>query len=501
MERWKDKMKKSLAWKADRKTVAFVSAAVLLVLLIPLCLISFYSAPWYDDYIYGRFVRNFLREENSLSSALKGALYCVHTEWWAWQGTFSSIFFMAFVPFVWGESWYALGPLFLIFLLVFSVFVLVKVLAGSVLGADRWTCLILQSITAAMTLLLLYHAQEGLYWYIGGIHYIGMHSFLFLLIAAWVKLLHGGGRAAAAALVLWSALGAVLAGGSNYVTTLQGLLVGLSLLALGVLLRNRRAALLVPSLAVYGYAFYKNISAPGNAKRSAAFQGAGMEPVEAVLRSFQEAFAYLWEFSGLITLAIALLLAPVIWNMVRKADLRFRFPGLLLAWSFCLYATGFTPSLYAMGHAGLGRTLNAVKLTWQILFLINEVYWLGWFQARRKKRGEPEKEVFGTGVPVVFYMIMAVAMLGIFKIDENKIGHYSSWGAYCYLRDGEAQRFHQEYLERVETIREGGPVVTVKPLESRPWLLSPGELSEDRYSEPNRAMADWYDKEAIICGP
>lgn len=501
MERWKDRIKKCLAWRADQKTTAIAAAAVLLALLLPLCILSFYSAPWYDDYIYGRFVRNFLQEENSLSSALKGALYCVHTEWWAWQGTFSSIFFMAFVPFVWEESWYALGPLFLILLLVVSVFVLVRVLAADVLKADKWICLLLQSVTAAMAVVLMYHAQEGYYWYIGGIHYVGMHSFLLLLIAAWVKLMNGAGKAAAAGLVLWSLLGAVLAGGSNYVSTLQGLLVGLSLLALGAVLKNRRVCLIIPSLALYGYAFYKNVSAPGNAKRSAAFQGAGLEPAEAVLCSFQEAVAYLWEFSGLITIAISLLLAPVIWNMVKKSSLHFRWPGLLLAWSFCLYATGFTPSLYAMGHAGLGRTLNAVKLTWQILFLINEVYWLGWIQARQAERGKPEKSRAGGGVPIAFYAVMAIMILGIFKIDGNKIAHYSSWGAYCYLRDGEAQRFHQEYLERVEAIKEGGPVVTVKPLETRPWLLSPGELSEDPYSEPNMAMADWYDKEAIICQP
>ena len=91
-----------------------------------------------------------------------------------------------------------------------------------------------------MAVVLMYHAQEGYYWYIGGIHYVGMHSFLLLLIAAWVKLMNGAGKAAAAGLVLWSLLGAVLAGGSNYVSTLQGLLVGLSLLALGAVLKNRR---------------------------------------------------------------------------------------------------------------------------------------------------------------------------------------------------------------------------------------------------------------------
>ena len=60
----------------------------------------------------------------------------------------------------------------------------------------------------------------------------------------------------------------------------QGLLIVLSLVALGILLRIRRTVLLAPSLLIYAYAFYKNVSAPGNYVRDAVLRGngLGMEP-------------------------------------------------------------------------------------------------------------------------------------------------------------------------------------------------------------------------------
>ena len=492
------KLMRLVAWKPDRRLVALGSAVMLLLLLVPLLRIATYSAPWYDDYMCGNFVKNFLAQEYSLKSALDGAFYCARTEWYIWQGTFSSLFLMALVPMVWSEELYFLGPVFLIVILPVSVCVLMKVLVRDVLKADRAFAVTLPCITAAITVVLIHTPQEGFFWYNGGIHYVGMHAFLLLLVAAWVKLLAGAGKVSSVFLIVWTLVGAVLVGGVNYVTVLQGLLIVLSLAALGILLRIRRTILLAPSLLVYAYAFYKNVSAPGNYYRSEAFRGSGlgMDPWPAVMQSFIEAFRYLGRFAGWMTLVALVLLAPIIWYAVQKLDFRYRYPGLLLLWSFCLYATGFTPSLYTMGHEGLARTLNAAKITYQLLLIINEVYWIGWICEKRKRAG---KSAATGGVPFLFYPIMGLIMLGIFAVTPNKEGSYSSYTAYHYVHTGEAYNYYHEYLKRVDTIKNGGSVVVVEPYYFRPWILCIGDLREDSAYEANTAMARWYGKEAISC--
>lgn len=494
----RNKVKKILKWVPDKRLVAAFAWLALLGLLIPLFRALPDTVPYYDDYNYGLFVKNFLDLERSLGSALQGAVYCVKTQWWAWQGTFSSVFFMSMVPCVWGEEYYFLGPLFLILILLFSTLVLMKVLLRDVMQADRAGSMTVQAVTAAMVIVLIYSLNGGFYWYNGGVHYVGMHSFLLLLTAAWIKLLlkktHG---AVSVLLMLWSLLGAVLAGGANYVTALQGILVGLSLGLAGLLLKNKRVLWLLPSLGVYGYAFYKNVSAPGNSVRSNVLQsgGLGMGPAEAIGRSFLEAFRHLTEYTGWITVALLVLLVPVIWQMLKNTEFRFRLPGLILLWSFCLYATGFTPSLYTMGHAGLGRTQNAVKITFQILMIMNEVYWLGWLQGKWKGK----KVFLNKEAGWWFYPVIGALILCIFAVDPYQAAHYSSFAAYWWVHTGEGYNFRQEYWDRVETIVNSDSDVVVRPYINKPDIFMPRDLSSDPNDEANRAMANWYHKNSISC--
>lgn len=497
--RWREKAKKVFCWCPGKRLVAVGAVACIALLLIPLFRMTLYTAPWYDDYLYGKAVRDFLAEEYSLKSALQGAFQLARGQWYAWAGHFSSSFLMAMAPMVWADELYFIGPMFLISILTVSVFVLSMVLCRDVLKADTAVGISFSSIAAAMVVVLIHTAQQGFYWYNGGIHYVGMHSFLMLLVAAWVKLLTKPGKAASVLLVLWTLAGAVLAGGANFVTTLQSLLLGISFLVLGVLLRKKHTWLLLPSVLLNSYCFYKTVSAPGNNVRGTIFKaaGLGMAPLPAVGRSFIEAIRYIGEFSGLITLAVMILALPFFFQMMKKTELQFRWPGLVLLWSFCLYATGFTPSLYAEGSPGIGRTLNAVKITYQILLLVNEAYWLGWLG--RKLKQKDFLRVFEKGAPITFYIAVGLVMLGIFAMEPNRAGSYSSYGSYYWIHTGEANEFYKEYLARVETIKNGGDVVTVTPYHFRPWFLSIDDLSADPDNEANQAMALWYGKAGIIC--
>lgn len=494
-------MNKILNWRPDTKVIAVLALLVLAVLLLPLVRVSLYSVPWYDDYNYAQFVKNFLLQEASLSSIWDGLMYCVKTQWYAWQGTYSSVFFMALMPGLWGDDQYFWGPLFLIALLLIAVFVFVKVLVRDVFKANWASCVALQAVVAIMVVELIHVPQYGFYWYNAGVHYVGMHSFCLLWISMAIRLIQVEKLAAKIALMLGTMLGALLVGGANFVTSLQGGVFFVSVIAAACLIykkNSKRLLWLLPSLIVYAVGFYKNVSAPGNQVRAAYYVGWGLDPVRAILQSFVEAAKNLGEFTGWITVAIMILIAPIIWQMVGKIDFNFRMPGLVLLWSICVYATGFTPSLYSLGNEGLARTLNAVKITYQLLLIINEIYWLGWLRGYLSKK---EKPVASGKIGWWFYPVMGVLMLGIFFADTDRTGTYSSWAAYYYVHNGECYNFYHQYLDRVEKIKTGESTVEVTPYTWRPWIVCIEDLAEDPQNEANRFMATWYGKEAIICKP
>lgn len=490
-----ERLKKIAGWCPGPELYAAGAVAALLLLLIPLVRLALYSVPWYDDYNYGRFAKIAMENAPTLQNAVKGALECVRVSWYAWQGTYSSVLLMSLMPGIWGEEYYCLGPVFLILLLTVSVCVLVSTLLKNILKAERSHIVGLSAVSAIMTVVLIHTAQAGFYWYNGGVHYVGIHAFAMLLTAVTVKLFY---EEQMWRRCLWTILGILLAAlvaGGNFVTALQGLLVLLSIVALGCIPHKGRTFFLLPVLAAYAWGFYKNVSAPGNDKRAANFVDWGMSPAKSVLYSFVEGGRKAWEFTGWMTLVLLVLMLPLILHMVRRTTFEFKKPWLVSLWSVCLYATGFTPSLYSLGHGGLGRTLNAVKLTWQLLLILNLIYWCGWLCRRLKLRGENSGQMWCWW----FYPLTALMILLVFWTEPNQAGSFSSYGAYYYIHTGEAYNFYQEYLERVEILKSDESYVELTPYRWRPWFICMGDLSGNPEDESNRALAAWYGKAEIIC--
>lgn len=513
MEDKKNTLNRILSWSPSLPLLGAGAVIALLLLLAPLLRLALYTVPWYDDFNYGGFAKRMMLSEPGLAGALKGAWDCARVQWYAWQGTFSSIFFMALVPLIWGEEYYCIGSIFLILILTVSVFTLTGTLAKKVLHVNFASSLCLQAVTAILVIELVYTTPSAYFWYNPGIHYIGMHSFTMLFLTVLIHLFTEEHikSVKGVLLILGGMLGALLAGGSNFVTTLQGLVLLGSLVSLAFFTDRKKILRYLPAAAVYVCAFYKNVSAPGNQVRGAFYAGWGYPPVKAVLRSFVEAFLHLGKFTGWMTFAVLILLIPVIWQTVEKSDFTFRLPGLVLLLSICLYASGFTPSLYSLGHAGLSRALNAVRITFQILLVVNEVYWIGWLRQRLENKRSAGKgncsyadnsgRAAGTGCPWLYYVLAAIFMLLIIRTSKNPIGDFTSWGAYYYIHTGEAYNFYTEYQDRLEILRSDETDVVFAPYIYKPWMLCLGEVSEDPGAEENRAMADWYGKNSIALQP
>ena len=60
-----------------------------------------------------------------------------------------------------------------------------------------------------------------------------------------------------------------------------------------------------------------------------------------------------------------------------------------------------------------------------------------------------------------------------------------------------ATGYRQQYLQRVEKIRQSGDVVELDPVVWQPWFLHKGDLKGDASAPENVSMAMWYDKAQI----
>ena len=473
---------------------------LMILLAIPILRIMMYCVPWYDDFSYGLVTKNFWELNHSYVDALEGALYNTRGMWYAWQGTYTSCFFMSLMPAVWGTHMYKVGLWLILAILILSVFIMVRVLLYDVLKIkDKWTCLFMQSMVSITVMVFMRSAIEGFFWYNSAVHYTAMHSLGILFIAGLIKLMYLKRKITTAIFLIISMFLALIVGGVNNVTVLQVSLVILTMIALGIILKKKRVLLLIPIAVCYGVAMYYNLSAPGNAVRGALYVEMKLSPIEAILRSFQSAITYFDDFTGWMTWAIIIFMLPIIWKIVSVTTFEFKYPLIVLLWSFCLYATGFTPTLFMMGHTLLGRAINMAKVTFQILLFINLIYCSGWvcrFLEKKKEISIKLKSV------VPYYVIVALIMVTIFALEPNKGGKFSTYCAYYFVHTGEAFNYYREYEERV-SICEGSEEsdVVVQPYVYKPWVLCLGDLSEDPNSEPNKFMAQFFGKSSIRCIP
>ena len=461
--------------------------------LVPLYRLTLYAIPRYDDFSYGLNLWKAQRYGYGLRTIIEAGYQTALGFHYSWQGTYSSIFMMAQMPGALGFQYYFIGPALLITSLVVSVFFLSMVLTGHYLKgepADRISFSVIVTLTLTECI---YTAQQGFYWYNSGVHYVFMHSIMFVMTALLVICADAKKLPVRILLGLVITALSFVCAGANFVTCIQGILILSGFIVIVLITSPKKILYYLPAFFVYIVGLRLNLTAPGNAHRQASYQGFGA--VRSVLESLKAGVFNMWKFSGWFVVILLLTAAPVIWMMVKKSEHRFRLPGLFTVLSYCFYCTGYTSSFYSMGNAGLSRTWIAVCFTFQLLLFANEVYWLGYIAHNEKLMGLLRR-LYKGGVRhfALYYALMAVLMLTAFHFTLDKIGAVSSFGAYYYVHTGEAYAFHEEFLERVRMIEESDheSVVTVPEYGYKPWFLINRDITDDQSQEENRIMADYF---------
>ncbi|MBR4580854.1 MAG: hypothetical protein IKO32_06435 [Lachnospiraceae bacterium] len=530
------KAKKILTFGPNIKIYSFMLLTSLAVALIPLFLLTKYAIPFFDDYGYSAPVWiHYMLGGYRLRGVISGSLENVVHMWHTWQGTYSSIFFMGLNPMIFGEQYYVIGPVFVLCNFVFSLFVFVFVTVRHFFQKSGIPVLGLFSGIALFLILFLYSPQQGFYWFNGGIHYIGMFSFELLFLSVLMLLcgkpLFSNSRSDSKknkitgvvqiviGVIASMILGFVVAG-ANFVTTLQTMILLFSGILLSVYFKNKKVLLWIPSLISFGIGFYLNLSAPGNAVRSAYFPDSP-DAVHAILLSFPESISFLKRFLDVKTVLFLLLLFPFAWVLTvkNKNESKFRYPvwgiPLVMVWSYCLYAACFTPGLYGTGAVNLSRMINVIKITFQFLLVVNMFYITGAvFRTPERKKAtvnasdtdvseiivSKEKEdsaKSGFKVPLVALVLWLALFALCFAFCKDRVGNYSSYGAYHYLADGEAKLFHAQYEARLAKLKTPEMDIRFEPYSVRPWFLIWQDLSADPGDDQNKEMAYYYGKNSV----
>ena len=116
-----EKLKKIIGIKIPEKWMAVLAIIGMLGLLAPIFRLALYAVPYYDDYLHVKFARSFLREYGGFSGWLEGVLYTVKSQYYAWQGTFSTQFIVSASPIILDHKYYGYAVIAVLAIFVISV--------------------------------------------------------------------------------------------------------------------------------------------------------------------------------------------------------------------------------------------------------------------------------------------------------------------------------------------------------------------------------------------
>ena len=481
--------------RLDYRALALAALAALALSLLPLFCIAPYNHPCTDDYNYGAYAAQAVREGSPLA-ALPAALRKTAETYQNWQGTFSAIFLMSLHPAVFGEGFYALTPFLMLEALGLSTFFFLWVCLGKLGGGARHVWVLAGCGVLFFSVQRAPSAFEGFFWYNGALFYTFFYALSLCLYGLALLLLRA--ERLRWGLLVPAALLAFFLGGGNYSTALLTLV----LLACGAgwaFLRQRPWPVrlgMLSLLALEGSALLISAAAPGNAVRQGLLPNQP-GPLEAVGKALLAAARLALESVDLPFLLMLLALAPVLWGCARRAEFSFPCPALAPLAAVCLTGVEMTPPLYAMGHTGAQRMQDLYYFTFCLLAVGVEFYLLGWL-ARRVEPKAPATLWPGASLGTALLLCLCL-------LCGPELRQLSGASALLSLRGGEAQAYHQQMEARTALYRDPAVRrVEAAPLTAFPPVLRPSgvpDLTEDPEATANRYAAAFYGKEQVVLKP
>lgn len=379
-------------WTYKHQKMSVIIMTILLIIsIIPICIVAGYDSASGDDYNFGAGPHLAYLATGSVWQAVKAAAETTISVWHSWQGTWFDCFVFGLHPEVFSDNAYILVPY--IFLLLHIIGFLI--LAHHFLKV-RWQLeglywLQIGLIFLIFELQLMPSPKNGIFWWVGCVHYIMP---LFMAICGIVLGDNFLMEHRIKDFVLLSIV-SILMGGVTYPAALLLPIAVFLLWLAGFVLagkRDKRNVLLLIPFGLLMAGLISSVIAPGNAVRAASELQKEAKPAGGIVATVLGSFAMsvtegLGSFimdRGFILIALIMVVAITYGlysackdeNADRYKKL-FSHPLLFVLVMFCVNASVYAPKVYSGGVASSGYN-DFNFLTFMVCLMASIIYVIGW---------------------------------------------------------------------------------------------------------------------------
>ncbi|MBO5486417.1 MAG: hypothetical protein J5988_05745 [Eubacterium sp.] len=513
------------------KLMFLTGTGVFVLLLLPLCYLSFVNRASGDDYGYGVFTRAAWVSSHSLIQVFKASIQTIQSLYYSWQGTWFSIFVFSLQPEVFSSHAYVITAFLMLFLLVGSSALLFKCVLVKKLGFDKWSCYFIVLMYLMLTIEFVPGIKSAFFWYNGTVHYMLPFAMCQLLAVLLMKYI----ETYKVKYFIGITILMTLLGGSNYQASLFALIAafyagvsvflpeaGIKIKRDGIRAQEKvigkkeyRVFLLVVPVILEMAGLVVSMKAPGNNVRaggnfgfsvSDGFVTVGISFLQGIL----DIVGYYKEkpviFIGLLILFLIMLEA--LGSM--DGEKHIKHPVLSCIALYCLYSAMQAPAIYA----GVEVSLGVYNMNYQVfLLMMIEILMAladkgaGIIKKRRKLKaleGKAQGKILTDGAwihkTIVLPGLLICAVL-LFVCRSN-IKQSTSYICFQYIASGQAADFKEQMDLQTSLLLDENVSDVVVPFindEQGPLMHMP--VTEDKNAWTNTVTSNFYVKKSVTAMP
>lgn len=492
-------IKKNSDWKLTAAAIT-----LLIVSLVPLLYIGRYNVLSADDYSMCKGMHRIFENGAGLKELFSYAWEYAGNLYQGWRGYYIANFIEVFNPGAFNEHCTWITPVLMLSVITGTLYVFIRCVISTFFGKGYLKeVFFIWVLFTFMNIQTMPSPAEGFYWFAGAVSYTCLHyiSLMYIGLMVWGNNLHDLKTKIIYALMV--SLLAFIAGGSQYTTGLFCVV----LFAFFVVIVNKKIGWhqWIPGC-ILCVGFCASLLAPGNMARRGTTNG--MSAPSAIMHSFIEALRFGKGAVSPLFIVVLLTLLPCIWKIVveNRKKIAFKHPIIFLFFSYCIFSSAFTPSLYGVGNIDAGRIKNQINIIFYLIFYADVFYGLGWMAA--KLAGE-EKELYRdirTVISIIgkytktlqWVCMILIMVVFVGTADKNT---FSTISAVRSLTKGEAQTYYMEAEERLQDYKNPAiSTVEAAPFSVKPHVLYFTDIVEK--NDPNywinENIADFYGKKEVI---
>lgn len=490
-----------------KRWILFFIVIIFILSLIPVFYIAIYNHPSVDDFFNGNLARDTFQETRSVYKTLSTAYDNTLHTYNSWQGSFSSVFLMSLQPTIWSDNLYFLTTFIMLLSFIISSFFFSYELLVKLLKLSKTAWLIIISVIVGVSIQLVPSPVSAFYWYTGSVYYTFFYSLSLFLYGFVIKYILSEKPKTAWIYAVITLPLAFFIGGGNFVTSLITAIILLVTIIYLIVKKNKKSRLLIVIFLITLGAIILASIAPGNAVRQNFYEKSS--PVVAIIKSLFYGVIYItrseWTWikaPATVVCAVAFII-PFMSEIIRNPKIKFRYPLIALAISFCIFSAQFAPTLYSLSNSGPLRLKNIIFYSYLWFLLFNMTYLTGWIYKRIEKMHSSSKASlfdFQKKSSLVYRktLLPVLTILFVFAvIFLSKTGlTMTSVSASMSLVNGEAKQYNQENEIRMDLLNSAEPNVKLAPFSVKPYVIYFDDIS-DPPDWKNTCVEIYFKKESV----